>query len=302
MWPLFHDLLGYCTFDAAKWNMYIEVNRKFAKAIAEQVEPDTFIWVHDYQFMLVGHFLREMNVDRKINFFLHIPFPSRDLFRRLPWKNEIMQSLLEYDSLGFQTQHDRHNFIQCVKVFVPGSTVKTYTRESIVSYEGRTIKLGHYPISIDFDEFNQGAKTKEVADAAWFIHENLPGRKLVLGLDRLDYTKGIPERFLAFERMLEKYPSVHGKICLIQIVVPSRLKVPEYRELKESLDRLAGRINSRFSCHGWVPIHYMFRSLDRIQLLGHYRACEIALITPLRDGMNLIAKEFCASSVDNNGI
>jgi trehalose 6-phosphate synthase/phosphatase len=302
IWPLFHDLLGYCTFDGEKWNVYVEVNRKFAEVIAEQIEPKSFIWVHDYQLMLVGHFLRKLRVDRQTAFFLHIPFPSRDLFRRLPWRIEILQNLLQYDHLGFQTQHDRRNFIQCVKAFVPGSTVRTYTRESVVSYEGKTIKLGHYPISIDFDEFNEGAKTKEVAEAAWFIHENLPSRKLVLGLDRLDYTKGIPERFLAFERMLEKYPEVHGNISLIQVVVPSRLKVPEYRDLKELLDRHAGRINGRFSKHGWTPIHYMFRRLDRIQLLGHYLACEIALITPLKDGMNLIAKEFCASSVDNNGI
>jgi len=302
IWPLFHDLLGYCNFDAEQWNSYVDVNRRFAETIAGLIEPNSFIWIHDYQLMLVGHFLREMNIDRQVSFFLHIPFPSRDLFRRLPWKHEVLQSLLEYDHIGFQTQHDRRNFIQCVKAFIPEATVKTYKRESVVSYGNRTIKLGHYPISIDFDEFNEGAKTKEAADAAWFVHENVTSRILVLGLDRLDYSKGIPERFLAFERMLEKYPEVQGNISLIQIVIPSRLRVPEYRDLKESLDMIAGRINSRFSRHGWIPIHYMFRSLDRTQLLGHYRACEIALITPLRDGMNLVAKEYCASSVDNNGV
>jgi trehalose 6-phosphate synthase/phosphatase len=302
IWPLFHDLLGYCTFDAEQWNSYVTVNRRFAETTAELIEPFSFIWVHDYQLMLVGHFLREMKFDRQVNFFLHIPFPSRDLFRRLPWKNEILQSLLDYDHLGFQTQHDLRNFIQCVKAFVKESSVKTYKREAVIRFENRTIKLGQYPISIDFHEFNEGAKTKEAADAAWFIHENLPSRTLVLGLDRLDYTKGIPERFRAFERMLEKYPDVQGNISLVQIVVPSRLRVPEYQHLKEILDTLSGRINSRYSSHGWVPIHYMFRSLDRTQLLGHYRACEIALITPLRDGMNLVAKEYCASSVDNHGV
>ncbi len=302
IWPLFHDLLGYCNFDAERWNSYVDVNRRFAETIVGLIEPNSFIWIHDYQLMLVGHFLSEMNIDRQVSFFLHIPFPSRDLFRRLPWKQEVLQSLLEYDHLGFQTSHDRRNFIQCVKAFIPEATIKAYKRKSIVSYENRTVNLGHYPISIDFDEFNEGAKSKEVADAAWFLHENAPGRILVLGLDRLDYTKGIPERFLAFERMLEKYPDVQGNISLIQIVVPSRLRVRDYQDLKESLDTLAGRINSRFSKHGWIPIHYIFRSLDRTQLLGHYRACEIALITPLRDGMNLVAKEYCASSVDNNGV
>lgn len=302
IWPLFHDQLGHCTFDAEQWNSYVTVNRRFAETAAGLIESNSFVWVHDYQLMLVGHFLREIKVDRHIKFFLHIPFPSSDLIRRLPWKYEILQSLLEYDHLGFQTQYDRRNFIQCVKTYVPEATVKTYKRESVVRYENRAIRLGNYPISIDFDEFNEGAKTKEVADAGWFIHENMPSKILALGLDRLDYTKGVPERFLAFERMLEKYPEVQGNISLVQVVIPSRLKVREYQDLKESLDTLAGRINGRFSKHGWVPIYYMFRNLDRIQLLGHYRSCEIALITPLRDGMNLVAKEYCASSIDNNGV
>ncbi len=302
IWPLFHDLLGHCRFDIEEWVAYVDVNRRFAGIVAGFVEPDSFIWIHDYQLMLVGHFLREMNVNRHISFFLHIPFPTRDLIHRLPWKYDILQSLLEYDHLGFQTMHDRRNFIQCVKAFMPDATIKTYKRESVVRYENRAIRLGAYPISIDFDEFNEGAKTKEAADAAWFIHENVKSRMLVLGMDRLDYTKGIPERFMAFERMLDKYPDTQGNISLIQIVVPSRLRVPDYQSLKESLEGLAGRINGRLSKYGWIPIHYMFRSLGRIQLLGHYRACEIALITPLRDGMNLIAKEYCASSVDNNGV
>jgi len=302
IWPLFHDLLGHCTFDAGQWDSYVDVNRRFAETVFELIEENSLIWIHDYQLMLVGHFLREMNVEQPLSFFLHIPFPSRDLIRRLPWKQEILHSLLEYDHLGFQTMHDSRNFIQCIRTFIPEAAVKTYKRDSVITYGNRSIKLGHYPISIDFDEFNEGAKTKAVLDAAWFIHEHAPGRILVLGLDRLDYTKGIPERFLAFERMLEKYPDVQGHITLIQIVVPSRLKVPEYQDLKEQLDTLAGRINGRFSKYGWIPIHYMFRTLDRVQLLGHYRACEIALITPLRDGMNLVSKEYCASSVDNNGI
>ncbi|MFH1374193.1 MAG: trehalose-6-phosphate synthase [bacterium] len=302
IWPLFHDLLGYCVFDLNEWLRYVDVNRRFADTVAAQIESDSFVWVHDYQLMLVGHFLRDMGVKRHIGFFLHIPFPSRDLFRRFPWKMELLQCLLEYDHLGFQTLRDRRNFIQCVRDLLPEATMRTSRRESRVICDNRTVRLGAYPISIDFDEFSEGARSSEVADAAWFLHENIPGRTLVLGLDRLDYTKGIPERFKAFERMLEKYPDVHGNISLVQIVIPSRLLVPDYQELKESLDALAGSINSRFSQHGWIPIHYVFRALDRIQLLGHYRACEIALITPLRDGMNLVSKEYCASSIDNNGV
>ncbi len=302
LWPLFHDLLGFCRFEEANWETYVEINRRFAEILATQISEASFVWVHDYQLMLVGHFLREMGVEHKTNFFLHIPFPSADLYRRLPWRQELIEGLLQYDHVGFQTANDRRNFVQCIRSLVPDARARAQRRQSTVRWGGRQIRLGSYPISIDFEEFANGAQSHEVADAAWYIHENLPGRVLVLGLDRLDYTKGIPERFLAFERFLEKYPETRGKVSLLQILVPSRTKVPEYQSLKGRLDTLVGHINSRFTQHGWVPIHYLFRHLDRSQLLGHYRACEIALITPLRDGMNLVAKEYCAASVENNGI
>ncbi|UCD64534.1 MAG: trehalose-6-phosphate synthase [Candidatus Zixiibacteriota bacterium] len=302
IWPLFHDLLGYCDFNAENWNFYNLVNERFAASVADFLKPDHFVWIHDYQLMLVAHFLREMGIDTHLNFFLHIPFPSCDLLRRLPWKYEIIEGLLQYDHLGFQTAHDRRNFVQCVRSLIPEAAIKGHRQRSEIILEGRTVKLGTYPISIDFDEFNSFARSKEVADAAWFVHENIPKRTLLLGIDRLDYTKGIPERFLAFERALEKYEDLRKQISLVQIAVPSRTKVPQYRDLKEDLDTLAGRINSRYSTEGWVPIHYMFRELNRTQLLGYYRACEIAFITPLRDGMNLVCKEYCASSIDNNGV
>ncbi|MCK4573699.1 MAG: trehalose-6-phosphate synthase [candidate division Zixibacteria bacterium] len=302
IWPLFHDLLGHCTFNSEHWEYYQRVNERFAREIAKLIDGDDFVWIHDYQLMLVGHFLRGMGVDVRLNFFLHIPFPSCDLLKRLPWRQEIMHSLLEYDHVGFQTTNDRRNFIQCLKRLAPEAPVKKYKRKAEVLVEGRTVRLGTYPISIDYNEFNDFAGSNDVADAAWYIHENLPDLRLMLGIDRLDYTKGIPERFLAFERALEKYPDLRGKMALVQIVVPSRLHVPEYQHLKGELDALSGRINARFSSQGWVPIHYMFRELSRTQLLGYYRACEIAIITPLRDGMNLVSKEYCASSIDNNGI
>jgi trehalose 6-phosphate synthase/phosphatase len=302
IWPLFHDLLGQFSFDMTNWQTYIDVNRKFAEYVSEYADEDSFIWIHDYQLLLVGHFMRELGVDQTISFFLHIPFPSVDVFRRLPWKQDVLQAMLDYDHIGFQTPQDRRNFIHSVKWLIPEVQRVAYKRRSVLKHGRREVTLGYYPISIDFEEFSEGAKTQEVAEAAWYLHEPFPNQTLVLGLDRLDYTKGIPERFKAFERMLEKYPEVHGKITLLQIVVPSRLEVSEYQTLKEHLDSLAGRINSRFARQGWNPIHYQFRELDRTQLLGHYRACEIALITPLRDGMNLVAKEYCASSIDNKGV
>lgn len=302
IWPLFHDLLGYCKFDLENWKTYVEANRRFAEVIAERIHPKDFLWIHDYQLMLVGSHLRKLNIRHPLAYFLHIPFPTLDLFRRLPWKHEIIRGLMEYDLLGFQTLRDRRNFIQCVKALIPDVWVTIRRRHSLLQYGSRAVKVGHFPISIDFNEFNTQARAEEVADAAWYLHENLPSRQLVLGTDRLDYTKGIPERFRAFERALEKYPDLRGNISLIQIVIPSRTHVPDYQNLKELLDTLAGRVNGRFSKHGWIPIHYIYRSLDRTQLLAHYKACEIAFITPLRDGMNLIAKEYCASSIDNNGV
>ena len=303
LWPLFHDLLGHCRFSPENWQTYCEVNRRFAETVDEVSESDDFIWVHDYQLALVGAHLRQLGRQQTLAYFLHIPFPSLDLFRRLPWKNEILRGLLAYDLIGFQTIRDRRNFVNSVTTLIPEAEVVTRQRYyTLLRYGSRVIRVGHFPISIDFAEFDGAARSQEVAEAAWYLHENLQGRQLVLGIDRLDYTKGIPERFLAFERALERYSDLKQRISLLQVVVPSRTMVPEYQNLKEQLDQLAGRINARFSEGGWIPIHYVFRSLDRTQLLAHYRASEIALITPLRDGMNLVAKEYCAASVDSNGV
>ncbi len=303
LWPLFHDLLGFCRFSLENWQVYQAVNQRFAESIAEQAGPEDLIWVHDYQLVLVGRNLRKLGLEQPLAYFLHIPFPAPDLFRRLPWKNEIIQGLLAYDLLGFQTTRDRRNFVNSALALVPDTEILSRQRHHTELRVGqRTVRVGHYPISIDFDEFNDGARAKEVEDAAWYLHENLHGRQLVLGVDRLDYTKGIPERFLAFERALEKYPELITNASLLQVVVPSRTLVPDYQNLKETLDQLAGRINARFGRSEWNPIFYVFRSLDRTQLLARYRTSEIALITPLRDGMNLVAKEYCAASVDNNGV
>jgi trehalose 6-phosphate synthase len=303
LWPLFHDLLGHCHFNPENWQTYVEVNRRFAETVDEVSGPDDFIWIHDYQLALVGAHLRKLEVRQTLAYFLHIPFPSLDLFRRLPWKNEILRGLLAFDLIGFQTLRDRRNFVNSATALIP--EVEVIARQhyhTLLRYGDRVLRVGHFPISIDFAEFDGTARTHEVAEAAWYLHENLQGRQLVLGIDRLDYTKGVPERFLAFERVLERYPDLKQRISLLQVVVPSRTLVPEYQSLKEQLDQLAGRINARFSEAGWIPIHYVFRSLDRTQLLAHYRASEIALITPLRDGMNLVAKEYCAASVDSNGV
>ncbi len=303
LWPLFHDMLGKCHFNRDHFEVYKTVNRKFAEMTASVSRPDDFIWVHDYQLAMTGWYLRQLGLRQSLAFFLHIPFPEADLFRRLPWKNEILKGLLAYDLIGFQTVRDHRNFVRCVTSLVPGiKVVSRHRNHTILSQGERSFRVGHYPISIDFEDFSSRAATKEVADAAWYLHEHFEQRQIILGVDRLDYTKGIPQRFLAFERALEKYPEMKEKVSLLQVVVPSRTMVPDYIDLKAQLEQLAGHINGRFSVHSWVPLRFHFRSLEQVQLLAHYRTAEIALITPLRDGMNLVAKEYCACSVDNNGV
>jgi trehalose 6-phosphate synthase/phosphatase len=300
IWPLFHDLQSRCNFDPAYWECYREVNRKFAETIRATVRTDDYIWVHDYHLMNVAQELHHLGTDQKVGFFLHIPFPSPDIFEKLPWRNDLIHALLEFDLLGFQTLRDRRNFLQCVRTFVHNVKVQGKAKDQVVTLEvgSRTIKAGSFPISIDFAQFALQAEAKEVADSAWFIHETLGDNKIILGVDRLDYTKGILQRLKAFERALVKYPHLHHKISFIQVVVPSRVDIPEYRDLQIEIEQLIGNINGRFTKYGWVPIQYIFRNLDRYELLGYYRTAEIALITPLKDGMNLVAKEYCACSLE----
>ncbi|NIP43510.1 MAG: trehalose-6-phosphate synthase [candidate division Zixibacteria bacterium] len=302
VWPLFHDLLGQCKFEGEHWEYYRNVNRRFAEKILEIAEPGDLIWIHDYHLIMVAHYLRQMNVQHPLAFFLHTPFPNYDLLRRLPWKDHIIGGLLDYDLIGFQTRRDRRNFCRCAKELIPSLDIKAFYRHSNVHYGRREIKVGNFPISIDFSEFSDGARAEEVEKEANYLKQKCQSKSLVLGVDRLDYTKGIPERFLAYERALEKYPELRGNICLLQLAVPSRSHLSAYQDIRETLEWMVGRINGRFSEFGWQAIQYIYRSVSRTELLGFYRACDIGLLTPLRDGMNLVAKEFCASTVDNNGV
>ncbi len=301
LWPLFHDLLGHASFDQEKWVFYMDANRRFAESITEEARPDHLIWVHDYQLILVGKYLRELNLGNVLAYFLHIPFPTLDIFARLPWRVEVIRALLAYDTVGFQTGRDLRNFVECVRAFVPESTAEFEGELAYIQLGERRICAGAFPISIDFDYFNDKVQDKESQDSAWYIHENHGANTFCLGIDRLDYTKGIPAKFHAFSRALEKYPDLHGKLSLVQLVIPSRQDIPEYKRWKDRLDRLVGEINGRFARHGWVPVHYMYRSLPQYELMGYYRAAEICLVTPLKDGMNLVAKEYCACSYDDHG-
>lgn len=302
IWPLFHDLQSHCNFDPAYWDAYKTVNHKFAEAITTNTGPDDFIWVHDYHLMLVARELRRMGISSRLGFFLHIPFPPLDLFVKLPWRSEILRGLLEYDLIGFQTARDRRNFIQCARTLI--KTIEVEGRGQVVALklDGREIRVGNFPISIDYHEFEEWAASNEVADRAWLIHEDLPERQIILGIDRLDYTKGIPYRLQAFRHLLLHHPEHRRRVSLVQVVVPSRRGIPKYRDLKTEIEQLIGEINGQLSESGWVPIHYAFRRLDHAELLAYYRTAEIALITPLKDGMNLVAKEYCACSLEEDGV
>jgi len=301
LWPLFHDFLSNCNFDPQYVNAYRKVNRKFAQAIAEGTNEEDYIWVQDYLLFLVARELREIGAQRKTGFFLHTPFPPLDIFVKLPWRFEILEAVLEYDLLGFQTERDKRNFLRCVRHLLKLNYTGRGNIKKIVTNEGE-VHVGTFPISIDFKEFAKSAATAEVTEKARSIRRNHENRQLILGVDRLDYTKGIPNRLRAFAEALARYPEMRGKTEFIQLVVPSRVNVDSYQELKQEIESLVGEINGRYTEEGWAPVHYMFHPVSRTELLAYYRACEMALITPLKDGMNLVAKEYCASDIDGNGV
>jgi alpha,alpha-trehalose-phosphate synthase [UDP-forming] len=302
LWPLFHDLQSLCNFDPAYWQSYQAVNRKFANVVAGNVTKNDCVWVQDYHLFLAAKELRGMGKKSRLWFFLHTPFPSPDIFMKLPWRSQILEGLLEYDLIGFQTWRDRNNFIHCVEALVPGLNVDTRMRVATIAMSGRNTKVGAFPISVDFREIARQAADEKVERKASQFRQATGGHHVILGVDRLDYSKGIPERLHAFRNALERYPDLCGNASLIQLVSPSRAYIPEYQRLKSEIERLVGEINGRFSQPGWIPVHYMSRNLNHGELLAYYRAADVALITPLKDGMNLIAKEYCAANIDERGV
>ena len=302
LWPLFHDLQMLCNFDSAYWTSYKQVNQKFADTVAANMRSDDFVWIHDYHLMGVAQALREIDVRSRLAFFLHIPFPPLDIFIKMPWRFQILHALLEYDLIGLQTMRDRRNFIQCLRLLVKDISLRGKGQVITVQVGQREVRLGVFPIGIDFREFADHAASPEVSDMGWYLHEHFPNRKLLLGVDRLDYTKGIPYKLEALRNLFLRHPDMCKQVTLIQILVPSRELIPEYRGMKEQIEQLVGEINGQFAESDWVPIHYVFRSLTRTELLAYYRMAEMALVTPLKDGMNLVAKEFCAASIEEDSV
>lgn len=304
LWPLFHDFIGRCNFEPSYWPAYRGVNRRFAEAVAAVSTPDDYVWIHDYQLVLVAQELARQGIRRELGYFLHIPFPSPDMFLKMPWRQHVLEGLLEYGLIGFQTPRDQRNFLDCVRQRMAGATIEDAgsARARVSLADGRSLLVGAFPISIDYDDFLQRSVENPVSEMVARVRANMPSRTLILGLDRLDYTKGIPQRLLALGNALERYPQLHRRVTLLQVVIPSRTRVDDYRQLKDEIDRLVGKINGAHARAGWMPIHYLFRRLEPTELLAYYRVCEVALITPLKDGMNLVSKEYCACSLEGNGV
>lgn len=302
IWPLFHGLQSLCNYAPEYWKAYERCNRKFAQIIAKEALPEDNLWVHDYQLMNVGMALRNQGFQGAIGFFLHIPFPPAGIFHKLPWRRQVLESLLAYDLVGFQTQQHKRNFIQCLRSMFRDVAVVGKGPVSLVTVEGRQLRVGHFPIGIDFQSFAQGAQLPDVEAESKNLTFALRNRTIILGVDRLDYTKGIPYKLDAMRNALKLFPELRHKVNLVQVVVPSREEIPRYETLKMEIEQLVGKINGEFAEPGWVPIQYIYRSLTRTELLAYYRTSQIALITPLDDGMNLVAKEYCACSIDGDNV
>lgn len=298
LWPLFHYQIERVNMDAWRdWEAYERVNRQFAEAIAGQWREGDRIWIHDYQLMLVPAMVRELLPHACIGFFLHIPFPSLEVFRTLPWRREIMEGILGADVIGFHTYGYQRHFASCLLRMMGLDVVVDEFH-----WHDRSLRLGTFPISIDTADFSTRAADPTVGEAAAKLVSRSPEMKLLLGVDRLDYSKGIPRRFLAIERLLEIEPSFVGRIRFVQVAVPSRTAVESYAQFRRQLDELVGRINGRFSTPDWSPIQYLYRSISADELVALYRAADVMVVTPLRDGMNLVAKEYLACRIHGDGV
>jgi trehalose 6-phosphate synthase/phosphatase len=297
LWPLFHYLLDQIPLHSRDFQTYRKVNEKFADLVAAHYQEGDLVWVHDYQLLLLPGMLRERLPHARIGFFLHIPFPTSEVFRTLPWRDELLAGMLGADLVGFHTLSYARAFISSL-LRVRGVAAQV----DRVKVAGREVRVGAFPMGVDARAFEALARDPEVERQVQEIRAQAKGEKILLGVDRLDYTKGIPRRLLAVERLLEREPSLRGKLRLIQVAVPSRTKVDAYEAFRKRVDELVGRINGAYGTLHQVPIHYLYRSFNERQLTAMYRAADVMLITALRDGMNLVAKEFVASRVDEDGV
>jgi trehalose 6-phosphate synthase/phosphatase len=296
LWPLFHYFPSRLPMEGGDFESYESVNRKFADAVAAQYQAGDTIWVQDYQLMLVPQMLREKLPDARIGFFLHIPFPSSEVFRTLPTRERILEGLLGADLIGFHTASYMRHFASSVLRLLGSETEVDQVR-----WGHRHVQLGVFPMGVDAKNFSAMAETEEVAEQVRELRR--PEQvKLIVGIDRLDYTKGIPRRLLAFERLLLDHPELRERVRMIQVSVPSRTQVEAYQDYRAKVDLLIGRIHGEFATPTWVPVHYLYRGISKSEIVALYRAADVMVVTPIRDGMNLVAKEFVASRNDDGGV
>jgi trehalose 6-phosphate synthase/phosphatase len=297
IWPLFHYLLDRGPIEGADWEAYQRVNRAFADAALPSARNGDLVWVHDYHLMLVPQMIREHVPDARIGFFLHIPFPATDVFRLLPWRIQILEGLLGADLVGFHTSSYSRHFAIALR-----HLLDTEISSDHAWFRGRPVRIGTFPMGVDVARFETLATSRSVERRLETMRRDVGERRLLVGVDRLDYTKGIPRRLLAFERFLARHPERRDSVRFIQVAVPSRGEVGEYREFRRTVNEIVGRINSTTSTIGSVPLHYMHRSVSDETLAALYRSAAVMLVTPLRDGMNLVAKEFVATRIDEDGV
>lgn len=291
LWPVLHYRLDLADFNRRFEQTYRYVNERFAARLGPMLQSDDVIWVHDYHFLTFAADLRGMNVTNPLAFFLHIPFPAPEILAALPNAKLIIRAMLAYDLVGFQTERDADNF----RRFAVEEAGATDLGDHQVRFGDRVIRVRAYPIGIDADAFSKLAMSPDAQKHIKRLEKLMAGRQQIIGVDRIDYSKGLPERFLAYERLLKDYPENRGRLSLMQIAPPSRAELDAYIEIRRELEELSGRVNGRYAELDWTPIRFLTRSFPRRALAGIYRASRIGLVTPLRDGMNLVAKEYVAA-------
>ena len=306
LWPLFHYFIEYSIFSESHWESYQSINRKFAEAVLKNIAPGDTIWIHDYQLMLCPKMIRDLRPDVKIGFFLHIPFPSFEIFRTFPKREALLEGVLGADLIGFHTYDYERHFLSSIK-----RILRLEVNFNKITLGIREIEVNTFPMGIDYERYNLAAKKqvnqKEIEKSE--LKKQLQRHKkasrngkIILSIDRLDYTKGVISRIKAFEMFLTKHPEYLEKVRLIMLTVPSRSDVPEYKQLKRDTDEIVGRVNGNFATVNWTPIWYYYRSMSFEDLIELYSSADIAMITPIRDGMNLVAKEYVATRIHGDGV
>lgn len=297
LWPLSHYLIQHLELNDEFIEIYRQVNKRFADAVLEETDggEDEVIWIQDYHQMLSPGYIREERPDATIGHFWHIPWPAMEVFRILPWARELLRGMLGCDLIGFHVEEYVDNFLESAEVLL-GAEVEG----NVIRYEGRETRAEAHPIGIEVDRFKEMAHASDIEEEAEKFRERLGTDYVVIGIDRLDYTKGIRSRMLAFEQFLEDNPEYHGNVSFFQIATPSRTELESYQKIRREVDEVVGRINGRFARDSWVPVNYRYRTYTQFELCAFYRAADAALITPLRDGMNVVTQEFVTAT--QNGV